>query len=109
MRVLVIGATSNTGRRLCARLLEQGHHVVCFTRRAEGLPAEAEIVVGHLPGPGEGWGESGTRFDEAAAGCSVVFNLTHIRFAPRVVARARGGRHAHGLRLVSASLHAVAR
>jgi len=83
------GATSGTGRRLCARLLEQGHSVVCFTRSGKGLPSGVVVVIGALPEPGEPWGDNAARFSSALEGCALVHHFAHVRFAPAVVERAR--------------------
>lgn len=88
MRVLVTGATSDTGRRLCGRLLEAGHQVVCFTRGRRPIPEGTEAVRGVLPEPGQPWGESGEAMARALEGCALVHCCTHIRFAPAVVERA---------------------
>jgi nucleoside-diphosphate-sugar epimerase len=89
MRVLVTGATSDTGRLLCDRLLARGHTVVCFAREPVGLAGEVLAEVGQLPEPGEDWGENGERFDAAVEGCALVHHVAHIRYAPAVVSRAR--------------------
>jgi nucleoside-diphosphate-sugar epimerase len=88
MRVLMTGATSDTGRRLCGRLLAAGHHVVCFTRGRRPIPEGAEAVRGDLPEPGQPWGEGEKALVRALEGCALVHCCTHIRFAPAVVERA---------------------
>lgn len=89
MRVLIAGATSDTGRRLAERLLEQGHEVVCYARHEKGLPGGVRTVIGALPALGQAWGQDGEAFDEAAAGCPLAYCITHIRFAPAMVEHAR--------------------
>lgn len=90
MRILITGATSDTGWLLTQRLIEQGHHPVCFVRSGgAGLPDSVERIRGMLPEPGAPWGESGEAFDRVAAGCSLAYHIAHIRHAPAVVERAK--------------------
>lgn len=44
MRVLVIGASSGTGRAATAALLSRGHRVTAFARSAEGLPEQEGLT-----------------------------------------------------------------
>jgi nucleoside-diphosphate-sugar epimerase len=100
MRIAVTGASTDTGRRLCERLLEQGHRVVCFggSRHRNVQEGEAgghavapgaELILGRLPEPGSSWGEHGEKFDEVLQGAALVYHLAHVRYAPAVVERAR--------------------
>lgn len=93
MKLLVTGASSDTGQRVVARLREMGHHVVLFARQAESDLASLDLIPGRLPEPGQPWGEDGEAFDRALQGCAIVCHLAHIRFAPAVVQRA----HAAGV------------
>ena len=90
MRYLVLGATSDTGLSLCRRLLAAGHEVACFVRRPRSAPAGCEEHLGSIPEPGEPWPPADrARLDRAAAGAGGAFVLTHVRYAPAVVERAR--------------------
>lgn len=47
MRIAVVGATGNLGRRVVRQALEAGHEVRAFVRsaaRTEGLPGDAEVI-----------------------------------------------------------------
>lgn len=74
MKILVMGATGYIGGRLAPRLIEQGHHVRCLTRRPgklRGVPWSdlAEVVVGDaLDRPS---------LDAAMEGVEVVYYLVH--------------------------------
>src|SRR5581483_4309052 len=46
MIVLVTGATGLIGRSLISQLLEAGHQVRAVSREGQGLPMEAEIMLG---------------------------------------------------------------
>jgi uncharacterized protein YbjT (DUF2867 family) len=52
-RVLVIGATGNTGRQVVSQLLASGTQVRAMTRnpRAAGLPPRTQVVYGDLTLP----------------------------------------------------------
>jgi nucleoside-diphosphate-sugar epimerase len=90
MRVLVTGATSDTGRRLAGHLVAAGHEVACLVRRPGSAPAGCREHRGSIPEPGAPWApEHLAALDRAAAGARVAFALTHVRYAPAVVERAR--------------------
>lgn len=71
MRLLVMGATGRTGRRLAALALEKGHEVAAIVRNPEKLAGlRVEII-------------QGTPYDEgtvarAAAGCDAVVNVLNV-------------------------------
>jgi uncharacterized protein YbjT (DUF2867 family) len=55
MRIVVLGATSRTGRWLLAQAQRRGHQIVAFTRRSEALPdspALAAVIRGDGRDPG---------------------------------------------------------
>ncbi|MBX7243987.1 MAG: NAD(P)H-binding protein [Candidatus Sumerlaeaceae bacterium] len=85
--ILVTGATGHTGQRLVRRLLERGDAVRVLTRNPaklpEGIGGRVELAQASLDDPAA----SGA----ATTGCSVVIAMTHIRFAPQVIAAAKAG------------------
>jgi nucleoside-diphosphate-sugar epimerase len=90
MRYLVTGATSDTGRRLCGRLVADGHEVACLVRRADTAPPGCRSYRGTIPEPGLAWDpEHLAELERAARGAGRAFALTNIRYAPAVVERAR--------------------
>jgi len=73
LTVLVTGATGKQGGAVARRLLERGHKVRAFTRKADSPAAKAiaaagaELVTGTL--------EDRTALDRAAGGADVVFSM----------------------------------
>lgn len=80
--ILVTGGSGHTGQRLVTRLLEQGRQVRVLTRQPVrmhiDLRRRIQVMRGDLTNPAEA--------REAAAGCEAVFSLSHVGFAPHVVA-----------------------
>src|SRR6476660_8738284 len=78
MKVLLIGATGNTGRIVTMRLLEQGHQVTAFARRPSAVeqPRERLRVV-------EGDVRDSTSLDCAVAGQDAVIAT----FGPRTLGK----------------------
>jgi nucleoside-diphosphate-sugar epimerase len=80
--ILVTGGTGHTGFRLVQRLLERGEEVRLFTREPSrmriDLRRRMQIFRGNVENPED--------IAEAVAGCQAVMSLTHIRFAPRIIA-----------------------
>ncbi|MCX8037109.1 MAG: NAD(P)H-binding protein [Candidatus Sumerlaeia bacterium] len=81
MRILVTGASSQTGSLAVRALVGAGHAVRCLVRREEGrkfLPARAvEFVPGNL--------EQAESLRGALEGVEAVAHIAHIRFAPAVI------------------------
>jgi len=70
MRIVVLGATSRTGRWLLAQAQQRGHQIVAFTRRPEALPASpapAAVIRGDGRDPGA--------LTEALAGADAAISL----------------------------------
>jgi len=73
LTVLVVGATGSVGRLVVQEALRQGHRTLALVRRpgrAQGLPPQAEVVVGDL-----------TRADTLAA---AVANVDAVVFYARL-------------------------
>ncbi len=83
--ILVTGGTGHTGSRLVLTLADRGEQVRVLTREPVRLPLELrrriQICRGDLTDSGQ------TR--EAFNGCGCVIAMTHIKFAPLVIAAAR--------------------
>lgn len=83
MHILILGATSGTGRRLAVRLIEQGAFIRCLLHSPEKrdvLPADpnAQIMIGSADDPVE----LGRLLD----GIDTVVHLAGQRFTPGIVA-----------------------
>src|ERR1043166_6053663 len=80
--ILVTGGTGHTGKRLVRQLLARGDDVRVLSRHPGRLAAEVsmriEIAVADLT--------EGSQAAAAAAGCDCVIALSHIKFAPAVLA-----------------------
>jgi putative NADH-flavin reductase len=78
MKVVVIGASGGTGRRLVEQALERGHRVTAFVRQARRLPLEHEaltVAVGDVLDP--------SSLARAVAGTDAVLcALGHKRWYP---------------------------
>jgi uncharacterized protein YbjT (DUF2867 family) len=80
--ILVTGATGHTGRRLVQRLVELGRPVRILTRDPAKLPIQLrrkiEVFRASI--------DETARVADALSGCKAVIALTHIKFAPQIVA-----------------------
>lgn len=71
MRIAVVGASGYVGRRLVARLADDGHSVVAIGRRAEALPQGAHGVEPRVTELGE------PSVVDALAGVEAAYYLVH--------------------------------
>jgi uncharacterized protein (TIGR01777 family) len=84
MRIIVTGGTGNTGRPLCATLVNDGHEVIVLTRSPErnpGLPPAVQLV-GWDAKSAQGWGSY-------ADGADAIINLAAENLAGTGVIPAR--------------------
>lgn len=74
MKILIIGATGNTGQRLLSLATEKGHTVTAFVRSEKKLREQhSENMIAHIRVL-EGSALDGVRVAEAAQGQDVVIN-----------------------------------
>jgi len=82
MRILVTGATSQTGNLAVRALLREGYTVRCLVyyndKGEQFLPAGIEVVYGDLEKP--------ETVGPALDGVAAVAQIAHIRFAPSLIA-----------------------
>ena len=94
MNIVITGASGHTGSRLAAQLVRKGHAVAAVSRSEaklrEALPEDVKTRVAFVPG------DLIADSAEAVAGRvgfsgnpDAVVAVTHIRFAPQIVALAR--------------------
>ncbi|MCX7043935.1 MAG: NAD(P)H-binding protein [Candidatus Sumerlaeota bacterium] len=82
--ILITGATGHTGRHLVRRLIGDGYAIRVFTRsRGKALDIlgdeiERQIAEGNLEEP--------ETLARALSGCGAIISLSHVRFAPALIA-----------------------
>ena len=85
--ILVTGGSGHTGRRLVEALVERGEGVRALTRDPAKIPLpvrrHVEIIRSSFDEP--------QRVAAAARGCDALIALTHIKFAPQVIAAMQAG------------------